>query len=74
MKVIIISDADARALLDQIKLEALGDGGLLLNGFPDYEHATVQKVFKHVQSDVHRCFHYVVTRWLQEMGADTLRH
>lgn len=59
MRAIIIDDADARALLDQLKLTALQNAHhLRLNMTID---------------DMHRTFHYVVTRWLQEQGADVVR-
>jgi hypothetical protein len=61
MKAIIISDADARALLDSLELAAL-------RPIPRAEPAKPTTV-----EDIHRAFHYVVTRWLQEQGADTVR-
>lgn len=68
MKAIIISDSDARALLDQLKLEAVEmDAPHVVFGLPPEE-----VLVPAVRSEVHRRFHYVVTRWLQEMGADVL--
>lgn len=59
MKAIIISDAEARALLDRLELTALRHNVLRDN--PE-RPVTIE--------DMHRTFHYVVTRWLQEHGAD----
>lgn len=66
MKAIIINDAEAKALLDRLELVALRNAGHyrgIDNPPPtpgQIEHA-------------HRVFHYEVTRWLQEMGAETVR-
>jgi len=61
MKAIIISDADARALLDKLELTKMrGEGHVLRDDM--HRPATL--------SEVHRAFHYVVCRWLQEQGAD----
>lgn len=67
MRAIIISDAEARALLDKLKLASMHEEGHFrqYNDPIDFEKpASV--------SAVHRAFHYVVCRWLQEMGADTV--
>lgn len=74
MRAIIIDDKDARALLDQLRLEQFEvprSGGTIANlaasaGVPD-------AVLRQIVSDVHRRFHYVVTGWLQEQGASTIR-
>ena len=60
MKVIVISDSDARALLDQLELTKMKGA----NHFrEDYDRpATAEQI--------HRAFHYIVTRWLQDQGAD----
>ena len=58
MKAIIISDVEARALLDKLKLTVLTPKHLLT------DTTTLE--------DMHRTFHYVVCRWLQEMGADVV--
>lgn len=59
MKAIIIQDTDARALLDKLELTAMRGAGHMRDdpGRP----ATA--------SEMHRAFHYVVMRWLQEQGA-----
>lgn len=63
MKAIIISDADARALLDQLELTKLRGGNFLR--MDPKQPPTVE--------EMHRSFHYVVTVWLQEQGADVVR-
>jgi len=64
MRAIIISDSDARALLDKLELTAFKHKNIIR---ADPEHpASV--------SDIHRAFHYIVTQWLQEQGADCVGH
>lgn len=64
MKAIIIQDTDARALLDTLKLTALQDA----------RHITREDYDKPPSLEqIHRVFHYVVCRWLQEQGADVVR-
>ena len=64
MRVIIIEDKDARALLDSLKLESLtvnqGWGG-----DPDSQSLV---------SAIHRAFHYRVCVWLQEQGCEVVRN
>lgn len=62
MKAIIISDADARALLNKLELTALRENNIMRDdpGCPP------------TKEDIHRAFHFVVTRWLQEQGADVI--
>jgi hypothetical protein len=78
MKAIIIQDHDARALLDQLKLETLP------NSTPTFiEGAKPEEVdefnqryrawIKKTQEEAHRRFHFVVCRWLQEQGASVVR-
>jgi hypothetical protein len=64
VKAIIISDADGKALLDQLELEKMKAA----NHWPNHSTATNEAIV-----EAHRAFHYIVTKWLQEMGADTLR-
>ena len=60
MRAIIISDADAKALLDKLELTYLKSGNVMReNG---NKPATT--------ADMHRAFHYVVVNWLREQGAD----
>jgi hypothetical protein len=63
MKAIIISDTDSRALLDKLELTAMRDAGHFRGDDPDKPPSI---------NSVHGAFHYVVCRWLQEQGADTI--
>lgn len=67
MKAIIIQDTDARALLDKLKLESMLEAG----HFRGYEEPEGKPPSI---SSIHRAFHYVVCRWLQEQGADVVGH
>lgn len=60
MRAIIIDDKDARALLDRLKLTVLQKEHFLRSDPANPPTA----------EDIHRAFHYVVCRWLQEQGAD----
>lgn len=60
MRAIIIDNKDARSLLASLELTAMHKDNIL-RADPT-KPATVD--------DVHRAFHYVVVRWLQEQGAD----
>lgn len=62
MKAIIIQDTDARALLDKLKLESMREAG----------HFREDSGGPPSIASIHRAFHYVVCRWLQEQGADTV--
>jgi len=64
VKAIIVTDAECRALLDQLELEKL-------KGVGHYRNSTTTP---EAMSEAHRVFNYVVCRWLQEMGADIVRH
>lgn len=78
MKAIIIQDHDARALLDQLKLESMPDTSVVfINGakpeeIDDFNHKYASWIKQHKQ-ECHRRFHYVVCRWLQEQGANVIR-
>lgn len=66
MKVIQITDDDAKQLIDTLKLETLNadskwSGSIGL-------HGAEQTV-----NSIHRAFHYRVTLWLQKHGADLSR-
>ena len=63
MRVIIIEDKDARALLDSLKLESL----IVNQGFGGDPNN------KSLVSSIHRAFHYRVCVWLQEQGCDVVR-
>jgi len=65
MRAIIIEEKDALALLADLKLVALEKNNIW---GPTNEHLA--------QTDwdsMHRAFHYVVVRWLQEQGATCVR-
>ncbi len=67
MKAIIISDMDARALLDKLKLETMKTEGHFRQYGDQLDPDKPASI-----ADVHRAFHYVVCRWLQEQGADVV--
>lgn len=64
MRAIIIDDKDAKALVKQLELAKLqaphGTNLATLDG----RHTVEQ-----LADELHRKFHYVVVRWLQEQGA-----
>jgi hypothetical protein len=64
VKAIIVTDTECKALLDQLELTALKAN----NHWPNNSAGTIDEI-----NQAHRAFHFIVTRWLQEMGADTLR-
>jgi hypothetical protein len=70
MRAIIIKDADARALIDQLKLVEFKEkkfGDRLPEGLaPDAWR-------KAVIEEVHASFHLAVCRWLQDQGAELIR-
>ena len=67
MRAIIINDSDARALLDKLKLQTMHEEGHFRQFNEPVDFNQPASI-----SAVHRAFHYVVTRWLQEHGADTV--
>ena len=62
MKAVILKDEDAVSLLEQLELTNLRKK----------EYAPNES--KAVADSMHRSFHFVVTRWLQEHGFNTLRN
>lgn len=68
MRAIIINDADARALLDQLKL-AKHEGRVVGPNVDKLSEGELQQI----RQDIHGHFHFVVSRWLQEQGAHLLR-
>lgn len=64
MRAIIISDSEARALLDQLELGKMRASNL----WPLNSKSAPEDI-----EQAHRAFHYIVTRWLQEMGCDVVR-
>ena len=73
MRAIIIDDKDARALIDQLTLASMDSRNL--GGYNVGESEawfTLSENTRRAIVDVlHRRFHYVVTRWLQDQGAST---
>jgi hypothetical protein len=61
MKQIVITDTEAKALLDRLELKAMRDA----NHWPAHSEGTRDEI-----TNAHRAFHYIVCRWLQEMGAE----
>lgn len=77
MKAIIIQDHDARALLDQLKLESMRKTTVVIPGATPEQFDEFNRRFdlwiNQYRSDCHGRFHLVVTRWLQEQGANVVR-
>ena len=71
MQAIIIQDADAANLLDLLKLEKFSDPQMWANN--DTWHAIPKHTRDAMLGDMHRKFHFVVCRWLQEQGASCVR-
>lgn len=63
MKAIIISDQDARALVDRLELAKYHEQHIMRRD-PDKSPTA---------DEMHRWFHFVVVKWLQEQGADVTR-
>lgn len=60
MRAIIIEDKDAKDLVDQLELAKLRETGFFRSsGNPTFE-------------EIHRVFHFVVVRWLQDQGANVI--
>ena len=62
MRVVIISDAESLALLDSLELEKF-------QAEAQFQGTTPESIAE----NMHRRFHYVVTRWLQSVGAESHR-
>lgn len=69
MKAIVIQDADSKALVDALELEKFKATESDMLGPPN---ATPENR-RAIADSMHRRFHYVVVRWLQERGADLRR-
>lgn len=73
MRAIIIDDKDAKALINQLKLTELT---LAYHATMErYKHLLPENIdlfVKSVISEVHSQFHYDITRWLQNQGANVL--
>ena len=71
MKAIIIQDSDAANLLDLLKLEKFDDPQMWEHN--EIWHSQPEPVRKAMLDRMHRKFHYIVCRWLQEQGASVVR-
>ena len=69
MKAIIIDDKDCPALLDQLKLATFDDYCCRVSEL----HGISVEARKAMVAEIHRRFHYIVVRWLQEQGASCVR-
>lgn len=74
MRAVIIQDSDASNLLDLIKLEKFSDPVLFQSGHMDAWHGLPESIRGCILDTVHRKFHYIVCRWLQEQGANVVRN
>lgn len=65
MRAIIIDDKDCTALLDSLKLESF-------QGDSQFISVEIREKFpnemKIIKQELHRKFHYIVCRWLQDQG------
>jgi hypothetical protein len=70
VKAIIIQDADAKALLDKLKLTAFEEVRI-----PSFVREGLDpEAFRRAATEaIHARFHFVVCRWLQDQGADVVR-
>ena len=71
MKAIIIQESDAANLLDLIQLEKFTDPQMWAHN--DVWNALPEQTKKEMLNNLHRKFHYIVCRWLQEQGASCVR-
>ncbi len=69
MRVIVIDDKDALALLDRLKLTTFEDYCCRTSEIYDIG-ADARKA---MVEEIHRRFHFVVSSWLREQGANTVR-
>ncbi len=68
MRAIIIEDKDAKALIQQLELSAFHQKQMdspTLELVPERTRHTLIE-------DIHKRFHYVVWRWLEQQGASTI--
>lgn len=70
MRAIIVDEKDVLAFLDQLKLATFDD----YCGRTSEIYGISVEVRKAMVEEIHRRFHYVVVRWLQEQGASCVRH
>lgn len=71
MKAIIIQESDASNLLDLLKLEKFTDPQMWQCN--DQWNALSIDTRTAMLDSLHRKFHYIVCRWLQEQGASCVR-
>ena len=71
MQAIIIQDHDASNLLDLLKLEKFEAPQMWRHN--DAWNALPENTRKDMLDTLHRKFHYIVCRWLQEQGAKCVR-
>jgi len=71
MKAIIIQDSDAANLLDLLALEKFSDPQMWQHN--DAWNNLPENTRNAMLSHLHRKFHYIVCRWLQEQGASCVR-
>lgn len=72
MRAIIIEDKDSLALLASLKLQRL-DADNVFHVKEKPEGWTEEQWRKDVVDGLHRSFHFVVVRWLQEQGCNVVR-
>jgi hypothetical protein len=65
----VVTETEMLALIDQLKLTAMQDVGHFRNWQEPKEWGDKPPQL----ADMHRAFHYVVVRWVQEMGFSGLR-
>jgi hypothetical protein len=68
MRAIIIQDHDAKALLDQLKLEQFTDPAILGVDACNAWQSIPLSVRGVIMQNLHRKFQYIVAVWLQEQG------
>jgi hypothetical protein len=71
MKAIIIQDSDAANLLDLLQLEKFSDPQMWSHN--ETWHSLPESTRKDMAATLHKKFHYIVCRWLQEQGASCVR-
>lgn len=73
MKAIIIQDADASNLLDLLKLEKFEGPAMYNSSGIEAWNSLPETTRDYLLGQMHRKFHYIVCRWLQEQGATCIR-
>ena len=65
MRAIIIDDKDCTALLDSLKLESFQENTQFISVEIREKFPNEMKI---IRQELHRKFHYIVCRWLQDQG------